>query len=172
MQVSFTLNVEKTAVTLDKSGPQSVAISLNSDAAASPVSLSEVEIGLTGMTESGLRGVTYEAQPPRVNLQQAKSAESEIQMRAQENAIPGSYVAMVRVFAPEKDGLVISKLYPVKLVLDVPQPVSGQDSNVFQNQQTSDTIVQDVLRIGAPLGAAGVIAFAVYRWRKAKKAHQ
>jgi virginiamycin B lyase len=168
MQVPFTLNIEKTAVTLDKSGTQSISVSLNSsDATTSPVSLSEVEIGLTGMTESGLRGVTYEAQPPRVNLQEVRSAKSVIQIRAQENARPGDYVAMVRAFAPVKDGLVISKLYPVELVLDVPELAS---SNMFQNQQTADTIVQDALRIGAPVGAAGLIAFAIYRWKKARRA--
>lgn len=172
MQVTFTPNVEKIAVTLDKSRSQSVDVSLNSSDATSPVSLSEVEIGLTGMTESGLRGVTYEAQPPRVNLQDARSAESEIQIRAQENARPGNYVAMVRAFAPEKDGLVISKLYPINLVLDVSEPTSSQDNSMFQNQQTADTIVQDALRIGAPLAAAGLIAFAIYRWKKAKKSER
>jgi virginiamycin B lyase len=172
--VPFTLQVDKNAspLTLDRSGPQSISVALSSsEGAKSPLSLSEVEIGLAGMTESGL-GVTYETQPPRVNLQDAKSAESEIQIRAKENARPGSYTAMTRAFAPEQDGLVISKLYPIELVLDVPEPVSSQGGNMFQNQQTSDTIVQDVLRIGAPLGAAGVIAFAIYRWKKAKKAHQ
>lgn len=168
MQVPFTLNVGKTSVILDRSGPQSVAVSLDSSEVASLVSISEVEIGFTGMTESGLRGVIYEAQPPRVNLQEVRSAESVIQIRADEKAKPGSYVAMVRVFAPEKDGLVVSKLYPVKLVLDVPEPVSGQDSNMFQNQQTSDSTVQDAFRIGAPLAAAGLIAFMVYRWKKAR----
>lgn len=177
MQVPFTLNVQKMAVTLDGSSPQSIAVSLNSssDTTTSPVSISEIEIGLTGMTESGLRGVTYEAQPPRVNLQDARSTQSEIQIRTQENARPGNYTIMVRAFAPEKDGLVISRLYPVELVLDVPEPVSTQDSeNMFQNQmqQTSDTTVQEALMIGAPVGAAGLIAFAIYRWKKARRAER
>jgi virginiamycin B lyase len=170
IQVPFTLNVGKAAVILDRSGPQSISVFLNgSEDTASPVSLSEIEIGLTGMTESGLKGITYEAQPPRVNLQDAKSAESEIQIRAKENARPGSYTAMIRALAPEQDGLVISKLYPVELVLDVPEPASSQGDNMFQNEQTADTTVQDVLRIGAPLGAAGVAAFAIYRWKKARR---
>ncbi|MGH9922629.1 MAG: hypothetical protein ACRD38_07740, partial [Nitrososphaerales archaeon] len=172
MQVPFTLNAEKTAVTLDRSGPQSITVSLSSsEATEGLVSLSEVEIGLTGMTESGLRGVTYEAHPPRVSLKDARSAESEIQIRAQENARPGNYVAMVRAFAPENDGLVISKLYPVELVLNVPEPTS-QGSNVLQNQQAADTTAQDALRIGAPLAAAGLIAFMVYRWKKAGNAER
>lgn len=166
-QVPFMLNFEKTTVTLDTSGPQNIAVSLNSSNVTSPVSLSEVEIGFTGMTESGLRGVTYEARPPRLNLQQAGSAESEIQIRAQVNARPGDYVAMVRAFAPEKDGLVVSRLYPVELELDVPVPTSSQDSN--QQQIRYDSTVQNTLRIGAPLAAAGLIAFAIYRWKKVRR---
>lgn len=173
MQVPFTLGVEKTTVTLDQTGPKRVAASLgstSSDAAEIPVSLSEVEIGLAGMTESGLKGVTYEAQPPRVNLHGARSAESEIQIRALENARPGSYVAMVRAFAPENDGLIVSRLYPFELVLDVPEPAPGQDSVMIQNsQQAMDPGVQHALRIAAPIGAAGVLAFGIYRWKKAKR---
>lgn len=171
IQVPFTLDVKKTSATLDRTGPQSIHISLSSlETETSPASLSEVEVGLTGMTESGLAGVTYEARPARVNLQDASSAESEIQISALESARPGNYVAMVKATIPDNDGLIVSKLYPIKLVLNVPEPAGGQESNVFQNQQeASDTGARDALRIGAPLGAAGVIAFGIYRWKKAKR---
>jgi virginiamycin B lyase len=166
MQIPFTLNVEKTEVTLDGNRPQSLTVSLNSsDITANLVSLSEVEISITGMTESGLRGVTYEAEPPRVNLQETESAESEIIIKAQDNARPGNYFAMVRAFAPEADGLVVSKLYPVELVLDVPEPISSQDGD----QQIADITAQDLLRIGAPMAAAGLIVFMVYRWKKSNR---
>jgi hypothetical protein len=158
---------------LDRRGLQSINVSLNTSDidAISPVSLSEVEIGLVGMTESGLKGLTYEAQPPRVNLQEAGSVQSEIQISANENAGTGDYVVMARAFAPEKSGLIISKLYPVELTLDVPEPTTSpsQGSNNFQNQQTADTLVRDAIRIGAPVGAAGLIAFAIYRWKKARR---
>ena len=171
MQVPFTLKVEKTDVTLDATGPQIIAISVNSsEDTASPVSLSQVEIGLTGMSESGLRGVTYEARPPRANLQEARSIESEIEIMTDEDARPGNHIVMVRAFAPEQDGLIVSKLYPVQLVLDVPESTLSNDSNMFQNQQTAETTVRDALRIGAPLAAAGLIAFVVYRWKKARRA--
>jgi streptogramin lyase len=179
MQVPLTLKVEKTAVTLDGSSPQIIGVSLNSSSNATtntgPVSVSQVEIGLTGMTETGLRGVTYDAQPPRVDLQDARSTKSEIQTSAQENARPGNYTIMVRAFTQENDGLIVSKLYPVELVLDVPEPVSSQGSeNMPQNQmqQASDTSVQSAVMIGAPVGAVGLIAFAIYRWKKARSAQR
>lgn len=169
VQVPFTLDVETNAVTLDKSGQQSLTVSISSpNAVASPVSLSEVEVGLTGMTESGLAGVAYEAQPPRVDLQDGGSAESKVQIRVLEGARPGSYVAMARVSAPENDGLIVSRLYPIELVLDVPEPAPSQD-DVTGPQQTTDSGTKDALRIAAPIGAAGVIAFWIYRWRKAKR---
>jgi hypothetical protein len=158
-------------MTLDKSATQTVAVSLNSLEEAGPVSLSEVEVGLTGMTESALSGVRYEAQPPRVNLQDSKSAESEILIRTTDNARPGNYTAMIRAFAPENDGLIVSKLYPIKTVLDVPEPATNQGGNGFQNPMSSEMSFQYALRIGAPLAAAGLIAFVIYRWKKAKRAY-
>ena len=170
-QVPFTVNVEKTAVTLDRNGPQSIAVSLNSsEATADLVSLSEVEIGLTGMTESGLRGVTYEAQPPRVNLQDARSAESEIQIRADENAKPGSYVTMVRAFAPENDGLIISRLYPVKVVLDVTQPAIQTGESGSNSQVSAPFEIRDLGRALAIVAVVGLVGFIVYRRVKRKSA--
>jgi virginiamycin B lyase len=171
MQVPFALNVLKHDMTLDKSGTQTLAVSLNSLEEAGPVSLSEVEVGLTGMTESALSGVRYEAQPPRVNLQDSKLAESEILIRTTDNARPGNYTAMIRAFAPENDGLIVSKLYPIKTVLDVPEPATNQGGNGFQNPMSSEMSFQYALRIGAPLAAAGLIAFVIYRWKKAKRAY-
>ncbi|WP_148701254.1 hypothetical protein [Candidatus Nitrososphaera evergladensis] len=80
------------SITLTKSGAASLdvlikksAIANGSDNSLGSLSLSQVEVGLTGMTESGLAGVTYHANPPRVNLQEnasSSSAESNIQLQA------------------------------------------------------------------------------------------
>ena len=78
-------------------------------------------------------------------------------------------------FAPENDGLMISKLYPVELILDVPELSPRPDSNnMFPNQQQTttmsrDSLVQDVIMIGAPLAAVGLIVFAVFRWKKGRR---
>ncbi|MGI0013593.1 MAG: hypothetical protein ACREBU_09155, partial [Nitrososphaera sp.] len=163
VQIPFALNVQDTAVTLSRSGPQSVAVSLSSsEATAGLVSLSEVEVGFTGMTESGLTGITYEAEPPRVNLEDAGSAQSEIQIRAQENARPGNYIAMVRAFAPEQDGLVISKLYPVELVLDVPEPVSQTGESGGSNPPSTAFGLQDLIRMLAIAAATGLVGLIIY----------
>lgn len=113
-----------------------------------------------------VRGIKYEAEPTRLDLQNGSSAESVIKISADDGAISGNYVAMVRASILEKDGLVISKLYPVELVLKLPEPFGSQQNN----QQIVDTTIQNVLRIAAPVGVAVVIALAVYRWRKSRNA--
>jgi virginiamycin B lyase len=190
MQVPFEQQVQQKSITLTKSSAGSLNVLVKSSSAAAvnasevnsntsnntnSLSLSQVEIGLTGMSESGPIGITYQANPPRVNLQQNATAESNIQLKTQDNAKPGTYIAMVKVQAPEQqDGLVISRLYPVKLVLDVPQPPTSETGGRSESNSTPVSTmlgVRDlikVLAIGAAIGLAGYI---VYRKVKRKPIH-
>jgi len=158
----------QSSITLTKSGKASLNVLINSIAGvngnSSSLLLSEVEVGLTGMTESGLSGITYQANPPRVNLQENASAQSSILLQTQDNAEPGSYTAMVRVQAPEQDGLVISRLYPIKLVLDVPQPTTQTGgSGIANNQLSAPFDVRDVVRVLAIAAIVGLVGFILYR---------
>lgn len=151
----------------------------NNSSSPAPLSLSQVEVGITGMTESGLAGVTYQANPPRVNLQEnaSSSVESSIQLQALNNAKPGNYTAMIKVQAPEKDdgGLIVSKLYPVKLVLDVPQPAPTQTEGAPQsssgnNIPTSALFdIRDMIRVLAAAAAVGLAGYIVYTKVKGRK---
>jgi virginiamycin B lyase len=176
IRVSFDEQIpqRQSSITLTQSGTASLNVLINSiasgNASSSSVSLSEVEVGLTGMTESGIMGITYQANPPRVKLQENTSAESSIQLQTQDNAKPGSYTAMVRVQAPEQDGLVISMLYPIKLVLDVPQPATQTGgSGIGNNQLSAPFDVRDLVRILAIAAIVGLVGFIVYR--RVKKKH-
>jgi virginiamycin B lyase len=184
MQVPFEQQVQqKSIITLTKSNTASLNVLVKSSAAnasanrnnsSSSLSLSQVEVGLTGMSESGPTGITYQANPPRVNLQQNASVESNIQVKAQDSAKPGTYTAMVRVQAPEQqDGLIISKLYPIKLVLDVPQQPAttqtGGESGSNSSSQVSTLFeVRDLIRALAIAAAIGLAGYIVYRRVKRK----
>lgn len=168
---------QQSSITLTQSGTASLNVLINSNASgngnSNSLSLSEVEVGLTGMTESGIMGITYEANPPRVNLQVNDSAESTIQIQTQDNAKPGSYTVMVRVQAPEQqDSLVVSRLYPIKLVLDVPQPSAttqtGESGNASSSQLSTPLDVRDIVRALAIAAIVGLIGFIVYRKVKRK----
>jgi virginiamycin B lyase len=177
IQVPFEEQVQQSSITLTKSGTAKLNVLINSDASAnsnsSSLSLSEVEVGLTGMTESGIIGITYQANPPRVNLQENASAESTIQLETQDNAKPDSYAAMVRVQAAVEDGLVISRLYPIKLVLDVPQPsatIQTGESGNGSSQLSMPFDLRDLVRALAIAAIVGLVGFIVYRRVKRKPA--
>ena len=153
--------------TLTKDNSQTIDLSLvkSSNGANSSVSLSEVGIAAIGMTESGLQGVTYTPQPPRVNLDQSQGADVKITFTATEGAMPGKYTLMIRATAPEKDGLLVSKLYPVSFVLDVPTPI-GQNknpSNTVVEQVSTESLLRDIVRILAASVAVGLVGYLIYR---------
>ena len=174
--IPFEEQIQQKSLTLTKSSSATLNVLVNSAAANatsnSGLSLSQAEVGITGMTESGPSGlITYQSSPPRVNLQENASSESDIQLKTQDNAKPGSYTAMVRVQVPEQDGLVISRLYPVKIVLDVPQPQAntqtGEPSG--SNAQISALFeIRDVIRYVAIAAAVGLAGYIVYRRVKRK----
>lgn len=168
--VSYGLNVSNNKITLDKSGPKTIAAELKSESDARYVSTNDVEIGAVGMTDSGLSGVSYEANPPRTNLVENKDASTEIALTIQDGAKPGTFSIMIRASALEKDNLVISLLYPVLVTLDVPEPPSNegiilkpQTAAVKQNESS------DVTRYLALLAAGGLTAFLIYRRIKKPK---
>ncbi len=111
--------------------------SSSSSSRSPPALLNEVELSIIGMTDSGLNGVTYTANPQRINMSNdtTNTVESEITLKAEEDGKtqPGQYTMMVKSSAAEKDGLFVSLLYPLPIKLDVPvpkpvQPQSPQSS--------------------------------------------
>ena len=176
VQVPFEQQVQQQSITLTKNGGATLSVLINSTSNAStksnsssPLSISQVEVGLTGMTESGPSGITYQANPPRVNLQENALAESTIRLQTQDNAKPGSYTVMVRTQAPEQqDGLIISRLYPVKLVLNVPQPPTQTGGSGNTSQVPSPLQVQDIIKALAIAAIIGLVGFAIYKRVKRK----
>ncbi len=170
--VPYGLNVSNNKITLDKSGPKTIAAELKSESDPQYVSTNDVEIGAIGMTDSGLSGVSYEATPPRANLVENKDLSTEIALTVQDGAKPGTFSIMARVSALEKDGLVISLLYPVLVTLDVPeQPSNGgiilkPQTSSKQNESSDSTIYL------ALFAAGGLIAFMMYRRIKKSKSEK
>lgn len=170
--VPYGLNVLNNQITLDKSGPKTIAAELKSESDERYVSTNAVEIGMVGMTDSGLSGVSYDATPPRTNLVENKNASAEIVLTVQAGAKPGTFSIMTRASALEKDNLVISLLYPVLVTLDVPEPpltagiVLTPQTSVKQNDSSDATIYLALLAIG------GLIAFMIYRRVRNQKLNQ
>jgi virginiamycin B lyase len=181
-------------IVLKRNEPKSLDLLLNADyknySFSSPnfVSLSEVELAIIGMSDSGLIGISYDAQPPRVNLENNSAVTAQINLNAEEEdedkARPGNYTTMVKASAPEKNGsslLFVSLLYPVAVTLDIPSAAldnTSQQQTSFEDKSSSsqrnsvflnDTIVRDLARIISLSTAIALIGYIVYRRIKRSK---
>ena len=173
--VPFSLQVKNNQMILDRSGPKVLDVSLKADISSTSVSLDQVGLAVIGMSEAGLEGITYTAQPQFIDMKKNPAVESQINLKAEDNARRGQYTLMVQTSASEKDQLLVSKLYPLSITLDVPEPLS-QSQNV-KGEQYSDSLgktsLNDITKFLAILVAIGLIGFLIYgRMKRSKKITQ
>jgi len=169
--VPFNLQVKTNQITLDKTDSNTLNVILDARQNTPFISLNQSGLAIIGMTESGLKGITYEAQPQWIDLEKNPVVESKISLKTENNAIPGQYTIMIRALAPEKDQLLVSKLYPVSITLDIPEPTT--QSQKFEEKQDSslieNTSFKDMTKFLAILVAIGLIGFLTYRRIKRSK---
>jgi virginiamycin B lyase len=156
-------SVNNWPITLKPNESKTIEVLLNPDkngsVSASPsssLSLSEVEIAVIGMSDSGLRGLTYTATPQRINMQQYPVNKSQITLSVeQDQARPDQYTAMIKASASEKRDplLFVSLLYPIPLTLNVPITglVSQQQQNSFHNNNNNNQNSASVFNFNEPL---------------------
>jgi hypothetical protein len=156
-----------------------------SSATTSSLSLKEVDLAVIGMSDSGLKGVSYIAKPQRIDMDKYPANKSQINLSVKKDqARSGQYTAMVKASASEKKDqlLFVSLLYPIPLTLDVPtshlSQQQQQQQNSFQNNnnQKSEFLfneaLRNMIRLLALPAAIGLIAFTIYRQIKRSKRRQ
>jgi virginiamycin B lyase len=154
------------------------------------VSLSEVEFSVIGMTDLGLKGVTYDVRPQRIDMEKNSTAESKINLnpvqQSDRNNTPlrlDQYTLMIKASVPEKDQLFVSLLSPVTVKLDLPVVISsGQSGNDKQgiekeNQGWIGGFVEDlsfrnIVRVVAISAAVGLIGYIIYMRIKRSKSQK
>lgn len=163
--IPYTLDVQNNKITLNEKDSKKINVELRSKSDTLNISTNQVEIGLVGMTDSGLTGISYESDPPRVNL--AENTKIEISLAVQDGAKPGTFSIMTRASTLEKDNM-ISLLYPVLVTLDVIEPSSANAAlkldNIKKQIESSDMTMYLALSV-----AGGLIAFLLYRRIKNQK---
>jgi hypothetical protein len=125
------------------------------------------------MTDSGLQGVVYAIIPQIVNLLEVPEGDINVNIKVQEeNTIAGNYTIMLRASLIEKDGLIVSSLYPQLVKLDVPTKPSEiskvQNFQEFSSKsaesfETSVMLFRDLIRAGAIAAAIVLVAYLLYR---------
>ena len=156
----------------------------NSPSTSRSLLLNEIGISFVGMSESGIVGINYTAQPQRFDMEKNSTANSQIALQVGNDdnntppIRPGQYTIMVRATALENkdNNSLVSLLYPVQVMLDVPAPPTHQQqpqqtypNNINSNYQVpvneffDYTSLGGILRIFPLLVAIGLIAYIVYR---------
>jgi streptogramin lyase len=144
------------------------------------VSLSEVELAVIGMTDLGLKGITYDAQPQRLNMEKDSISESKISLslvkQDNRNDIPirlNQYTTMVKASVPEKDQQFVSLLSPVTIKLDLPAVIgsaqSEDDDRQGREQENQGWIegfgelsLRNIVRVIAITAAISLIGYLIY----------
>ena len=183
-----------TPIDIKTSQPKTLSVRLNaleknnnSSVMSSPVSLTEIEMAVVGMTDLGLKGVTYDAEPQRVDMEKNSTAESKINLnlvqQPNRNNAPielDQYTLMVKASVPEKDQLFVSLLTPVMVKLDLPTAASsGQSGDDVQKsgeenqgwiEEFGDLSIRNIVRVSAISAAVGLIGYIIYmRIKKSKE---
>lgn len=171
-------NNNNSPVLLKANEPKTLYALLNANKNASslhsfPLSLTEVEIAVIGMSNSGLKGVSYTANPQRFDLDQNPVNKSQINLNVeQDQARSGQYTAMIKASASEKKDplLFVSLLYPIPLTVDVPTTISQQHQPQDNSQfPFGSELLRNMIRFLALPAAIGLIAFTIYKRIKRSK---
>jgi virginiamycin B lyase len=144
------------------------------------VSLGEVELAVIGMTDLGLKGITYDAQPQRLNMEKNLTAETKISLslvqQGNRNDIPmrlKQYTTMVKASIPEKDQQFVSLLSPIIVKLDLPDVSSAQSEDDRQRRTeqenqgwiggfVGDLSLRNIVRVIAITAAVSLIGYIIY----------
>ena len=159
------------------------------------LSLDDIGLSLTGMTDSGLTGIIYSIDPSTVNLTENKTTRSQLklnlvneeqgnQRQTNLNTRYENYTIMTRSSTLEKNNLVISLLYPISIKLDVPVSTSSppKEQNNRDNSLNNPSLqeekgflnisgdtLRNTLRIVSLPVAIGLIAYIILRKIKERK---
>ncbi|MDP9489280.1 MAG: hypothetical protein M3P28_03645 [Thermoproteota archaeon] len=137
------------------------------------LSLNEIELSLIGMTESGLRGLTYLVNPQRINLTEATSINGIFNLTLGNDALAGKYTITPRITVFEKDNLRISLSLPQTIKLDTPILNAQLNNTPIESSQTNsndiDVLLRDLARYGSIGVAVTLIGYLVFRKIKKRK---
>lgn len=152
---------------LDQVYPLEITVNREDRLANNSLSLNGIELSLIGMTESGLQGLTYLANPQRINLTDVTTIDGTLNLTVGKDAIAGKYTITPRVRTFEKDNLTISLSRPQTVILDVPVKKSQLQNLPAESNQSNSNVtlifLRDLARYGSIAVAVTLIAYLIYK---------
>lgn len=129
------------------------------------LSLDTVNLSLTGMTDSGLDGISYTISPDVINLNQNKKVAPTLNINADQNIQSGIYQIMLQVSASETadETMKITKLYPLTLIVDLPKPEIPLINTENNIEQDSEFSIRDMIQSAAIIAIIGLLSLLAYK---------
>ncbi|MFY9300278.1 MAG: hypothetical protein WAO91_03725 [Candidatus Nitrosotenuis sp.] len=166
--IHFSLEVDKDEITLPRNTPYELDALVTAQGQSSTISLSSLGFAIIGMTDDGLRGITYNVNPQWLDMTNNSQTTSKITLEADSTAQGGKHTIMVRVSALEKDDLVVSKLFPLSINLDQTNTQMGGQNIISKEKEPLS--VDDITKLLAMAVAAGLLGLLIYnRTKRTKK---
>lgn len=166
-------NPDLRPIVLRQGQNSSIKVSLTLDKnLISLVSTNDIQLSVVGMTDTGLQGIVYTINPQTVNFVEVPERNINVDIKVQKDkAIAGNYTIMMRASLLEKDGPIISSLYPQLVNLDVPTKPSEiskvQNFQEFSSKSTESSetsaMLRDLIRSGTIAAAIVLVAYLLYR---------
>lgn len=167
------MNATQESLRLDQVYPLEITIGREDRITNTSLSLNGIELSLIGMTESGLQGLTYLANPQRINLTESASINGTFYLTVGKDATAGKYTITPRITTFEKDNLTVSLSLPQMVRLDIPILKAQLKSIPAESNQTNSNDIVVLLRDLARYGSIGVaimlIGYLAYRKIKKRK---
>lgn len=163
----FSLQIYKEEINLPRDTPYEIDALVTAESQNSPISLSSLGLAVVGMTDEGLQGITYNANPQWLDMTNISDITSKITLVADSPAKGGNHTLMVRVSAFEKGDLVVSKLFPFSIYLEPTNTPTNQ--NIISKEKEPPSL-DDITKFLAMAVAAGLLGLLIYnRIKRAKK---
>jgi len=169
ISVPFSLQINEVQTKISRNTPYEIDALVTAESQNSPISLASLGLAVVGMSDEGLKGITYNANPQWLDMANYSQINSKITLEADNTAQAGKHTLMVRVSAFEKDDLVVSKLFPVSIDIDPTNtPAGGQ--NTFGTEKLEKVSLDDITKFLAMTVAAGLLGLLIYnRIKRAQK---
>lgn len=169
ISIPFDLQISKGQTKIPRNTPYEIGALVTAESQHSPISLTSVGLAVVGMSEEGLKGITYNANPQWLDMTNDSQTTLKITLEADNTAPAGEHTLMVRVSAFEKDDLVVSKLFPVSIELD-PANTPTDSQNTFDTEKLEKVSLDDITKFLAMAVAAGLVGLLIYnRIKRTKK---
>jgi virginiamycin B lyase len=162
-------NASQIILNLNQTYPLDILVTKKNTTGTLRVSLDEIELSATGMTDSGLQGLTYLAKPQRFSMTEISNINGTIDLKADaKQAMAGKYTLMSKLSMIEKDNLTVSFLYPQTVTLDVPvykSQIQNLSSSVNNEEGTNSTLIflRDLALYASIVIAVTLMGYLAYK---------